>query len=52
MQRRYRLEAFLTSCEPLKDERFDLKQLLNYEDDNFELNSDRCDEKITRKVDC
>ena len=29
---------FLTSCEALKDEQFDLKQLLNNEDDNFELN--------------
>ena len=29
---------FLTSCEALKDERFDLEQFLNYEDENFDLN--------------
>ena len=29
---------FLTSCEALKDERFDLEQFLNYEDENFDSN--------------
>ena len=29
---------YLTSCEALKDERFDLEQFLNYEDKNFNLN--------------
>ena len=29
---------FLTSCEALQDERFDLEQLMKNEDDNRELN--------------
>ena len=45
-------ENFLTSCEALKDERFDLEQLMKDEDDNFELNDvmKKLHEKLIAKM--
>ena len=44
---------FLTSCEALKDERFDPKQLIKNEGDNFELNyamKRLCEKSIARMI--